>query len=340
MRGNRLNVHILNTPDPEAYQRLLRHLLPEIQLSFGHELPDPASFEVLVAGRPSAQQLKASPRLRTLVIPLAGLADATRQLLLDFPGLTVYNLHHNAALTAEMALALLLAAAKFIVPSDQALRRNDWRPHYLPVPAMSLQGKTALILGFGHVGRRIANACTALGMQVVAIRRHPERQIRPDYPAQVYAAQVSAAEIHGPEALNELLPRAEVLIIALPGTPETHGLLGEAELARLPAGAVLVNVGRGPIVDQHALYQALKTGHLLAAGLDVWYHYPASEAEWESTAPADEPFHELENVVLSPHRADGSNETEFLRMEHLAELLNTLARGETPPNAVDLTLGY
>lgn len=265
-----------------------------------------------------------------LVIPFAGLPDATREVLQDFPYLSVYNLHHNATLTAEMALALLLAAAKFIVPCDQALRRNDWRPHFQPPPALSLHGKTALILGFGHVGQRIGCACAALGMRIIAIRRHPQRPINLNY----------SAEIYSPEALTELLPQADAVLIALPGTPETHGLLGAAEISLMPPGAVLVNVGRGPIVDQHALFQALKGRRLRAAGLDVWYRYPSSEAEWENTSPADEPFHELENVVLSPHRADGSTETEILRMEHLAELLNAAARGEPLSNAVDLTAGY
>jgi phosphoglycerate dehydrogenase-like enzyme len=324
-----LNIHILNPPQQEAFQHLQSRLLPEIQLTVGQELPDPADFEVLVSGRPNRLQLAASPHLRILVIPFAGLPEVTRQVLLEFPNLCVYNLHHNAALTAEMALTLLLAAAKFIIPCDQALRRNDWRPRYLPPPALALHGKTALILGFGHVGERIGRACAALGMRIIAIRRHPERTIVLDFPV----------EVHGSEAINELLPQAEVVLIALPGTSETYGLLSGAEISLLPPGAVLVNVGRGPIVDQHALFQALKEGRLRAAGLDVWYHYPSNEAEWESTPPADEPFHKLENVVLSPHRADGSSETEILRMEDLAGLLNALARGE-PPDPVDLVAGY
>jgi phosphoglycerate dehydrogenase-like enzyme len=299
-------------------------------LTIGQELPEPATFEVLIAGRPSRQHLQASPNLRFLVIPFAGLPEVTHQILQGFPGLAVYNLHHNAALTAEMALALLLAASKFIIPCDQALRRNDWRPRYQPPPALSLHGKTALILGFGHIGQRIGRACVALGMRVIAIRRRPEQPADLDYPV----------EIHSLRALLELLPQADALLIALPGTPETSGLLGAAELSLLPPGAVLVNIGRGPIVDQHALFLALKEHRLRAAGLDVWYHYPTSEAEWENTSPADEPFHELENVVLSPHRAGGSSETEALRMEHLAKLLNVMACGITPPNAVDLTAGY
>ena len=285
---------------------------------------------MLVAGRPNRQQLQASPNLRIVVIPFAGLPDATRLVLQDFPNLVVHNLHHNAAITAEMALALLLAASKFIVPYDQALRHNDWRLRYQPPPALFLNGKTALILGFGHVGQHIGRACAALGMRIIAIRRHPEQPITLDFPA----------EIHGSEALKELLPQADAVLIALPGTSETYGLLGPAEISLLPSGAVLVNVGRGSIVDQHALFQALKERRLRAAGLDVWYRYPASETEWENTPPADEPFHELENVVLSPHRADGSSETEILRMEHLAELLNAVAYGEEPPNQVDMALGY
>jgi phosphoglycerate dehydrogenase-like enzyme len=309
---------------------LQSRLIPEICLTIGPDLPKPATFEILVGGRPTRQHLLASPNLRLLVIPYAGLPEVTRQLLHDFPHLAVHNLHHNASLTAEMALALLLAAAKFILPCDQALRRNDWRLRYQPPPALSLHGKTALILGFGHVGQRIGRACAALGMHIIALRRDPGRPTLVDYPV----------EIHGPEALVGLLPQADVLLIALPATPQTEGLLGAAELSLLPPGAVLVNVGRGPIVDQHALYQALKDRRLRAAGLDVWYHYPSSQAEWQNTPPADVPFHELDNVVLSPHRAGGSSETESLRMEHLAELLNVAARGEPPPNPVDLAAGY
>ena len=106
---------------------------------------------------------------------------------------------------------------------------------------MSLDGKTALILGFGQVGQRIGRACHALGMHVLALRRQPENTVPPvEYPV----------EIFGPAMLPQLLPRAHALIIALPATAATEALIGERELALLPPGAVLVNVGRGAIVDQ------------------------------------------------------------------------------------------
>ena len=324
-----LSVHLLDTPKPEALEQLKRHCDPGILFTTGQPSA-PGTYQVLVAGRPRLEHLAASPELRILVIPYAGLPAATRELLLGFPKLAVHNLHHNAALTAEMAMALLLAAVKSVLPCDRALRQNDWRPRYNPPPAISLEGKTALILGFGQVGQRIGRACHALGMQVLAVRRQAERPIPVEYPVELYS----------PATLPQLLPRAQVLLVALPATSATEGLLGEGELALMPRGAVLVNVGRGAIVEQAALYAALTSGQLGAAGLDVWYNYPHSQAEWVNTPPADYPFHTLDNVVLSPHRAGASMETESLRMTHLAELLNAIARGEPIPNRVNVQAGY
>ncbi len=166
-------------------------------------------------------------------------------------------------------------------------------------------------------------------MEVLAVQRHAER-----------GGDECAEEIHPLSALHDLLPRCHALLICLPHTRETTGLIGEAELSLLPEHAVLVNVGRGPIVNEAALYAALHNGSLYAAGLDVWYHYPADEDSRATTAPSAYPFGSLSNVVLSPHRAGGSLETEMLRMEHLAELLNAVARGGPVPNRVDLRAGY
>jgi phosphoglycerate dehydrogenase-like enzyme len=224
----------------------------------------------------------------------------------------------------------MLAAAKFILPADRALRQNDWRPRYQPLPAVSLNGKNALILGFGAVGQRVGLVCHALGMQIRAIRRNPQKPVFNSYPV----------EIGGPDALPAWIPSADVLLITLPATPQTENLIGEKEIRRLPGGAILVNVGRGAIVDQHALYVALKDGHLRAAGLDVWYNYPQQETDRANTPPAEFPFHELDNVVMSPHRAGASVDTEILRMTHLANLLNTIAEGKPVPNRVDLEAGY
>jgi len=150
----------------------------------------------------------------------------------------------------------------------------------------------------------------------------------------------TAVSLYAPSALPDLLPQAHALIICLPFTAETDGLIGARELALLPAGAVLVNVGRGKIVDEGALYEALHDGRLHAAGLDVWYNYPADENGRAHTLPATYPFHELDNVVLSPHRGGQTLDSDRLRMSHLANLLNHAARGEEMPNRLDLSRGY
>lgn len=333
------HVHLLNVLSPtEALDlaALHAHLDPGIRVTTGLALPDPASFDVLVAGRPTLAQLQASPNLRLLVIPFAGLPDETRSLLLDpangLGHVAVHNLHHNTVQTAEMALALLLAAARLIVPNDQALRRGDWTLRYDPPPVTILHGKTALILGYGGIGQQVGRVCQALGMRVLAVRRRPDAAERPD----------RATAIFGYHALPDLLPQADVLLITLPLTDETRGLIGEGELALLPAGALLVNVGRAAVVDEAALYGALRSGRLAGAGLDVWYRYPEDEASRSATLPSAYPLHELETVVMSPHigGAFGSAYTERARMAHLARLLNAAQRGEPVPNRVDLTLGY
>lgn len=330
-----LKVHLLNIfspSDPLEIAELRDQLAATIDVTTGDALPEPADFHILVSGRPTRAQLAASPNLQALIIPFAGLPEPTRQLVAEFPHVAVHNLHHNSAQTAEMAIALLMAAARRIVPIDRQFRRHNWTPRYEPPPEVILEGGTALILGYGAIGQRVARVCQALGMRILAVRIH----VQALSPADI------TAETHPPHHLHHLLPQANALIITLPQTDETEGLIGAAELAMLPQGALLVNVGRGAIVDEAALYEALRSGRLAAAGLDVWYQYPEQLAERTCTPPSRFPFNELDNVVMSPHRggAFGTHYTERARMVHLARLLNAAARDEPMPNRIDVTAGY
>jgi phosphoglycerate dehydrogenase-like enzyme len=182
-------------------------------------------------------------------------------------------------------------------------------------------------VGYGQIGQRVGRACRAMDMTVIATRRN---RVESDGMAEVYATS----------ELSKLLPRANAIIITAPLTPETRGLIGEHELALLPRGSILVNVGRGLIVDEAALFSALKSGHLAVAGLDVWYQYPNDEASRSDTPPSRFPFHELDNVVLSPHRGGDAKGIDVQRMAELAELLNRAARGEAMLNRVDINAGY
>lgn len=325
----KIRAHLLGALGEEQSAWLRAELSEDIDLTVGTSPPAPPDIQVLISGRPEEAVLDGSPSLESLVIPFAGLPDVTRERLLDRPHLRVYNLHHNAVITAELALSLLLAAAKCLLPLDRSLRKRDWRPRYRPSPSLLLEGKTALVLGYGRIGASIAGFCRALSMQVIATRRSQDRPDRQDdvtlYPASY---------------LHDLLPRSNTVIVTLPLTDETRGLLGARELALLPEGSVLVNVGRGPIVEQQALYDALRQGPLFAAGLDVWYNYPREENDRPDTPPADLPFHELDNVVMSPHRGGHSRETEKRRMRALARLLNAFPNGDPETNRVDVARGY
>ncbi len=315
---------------PDAVEFLEQGLASDVELLWGSEPPE--RYDVLIAGRPDRRYLTASPDLEALVIPFAGVPLSTRETLTDLPNLRVHNLHHNAEATAEMAITLLLASAKRIVPLDRAFRRHDWRPRYAEfTSSLLLDGKRGLVLGYGGIGQRIARVLAALGVHVTAVCRHPDKH---------RDAQHVGIDVRASQELPSLWPHADVVMIALPQTPETEGLIGADEIEQLPDHAVLVNVGRAPVVDQAALYEALRDGRLNGAGLDVWYNYPSNPDERANTPPADYPFGELDNVVMSPHRAGGGDVIEERRMAQLAELLNALARGETETQRVDLSLGY
>lgn len=311
---------------------LRQRIAEPVEFTSGALLPDPARYHVLIAGRPDRAFLEASPNLHAVITPFAGPPEETRRLLADYPHITLHNLHHNAIPTAEMALALLLAAARFIPLGDRLLRQGDWAARYDKPPEVVLHGQTALILGFGAVGQQIARLCAAFGMRVLAVRRN----IAAPLPADL------TAELFGPQRLHHLLPQAGALLVTLPLSEATRGLIGAHELALLPANALLVNVGRGGVVDEAALYEALHTRRLAAAGIDVWYHYPETEEDRAATFPSAYPFHELDNVVMSPHHggAPGAPLTEQRRLEELARLLGAAARGEPIPNRFDLAAGY
>ena len=196
-----LNVHLFEVFDDATLGALKTQLDSSIHLTAGSDVSPDA--HILIAGRPAREQLAAGLHLRAVIVPWAGVPEDTQKLLREFPHLTLHNLHHNAAATAETALALLLSAARFIVPIDQQLRANDWSPRYAPSRSIGLHDKTALIIGYGQIGRRVGRVCRALDMTVLAGRRQR-------------LEQDDVAEVHAIADLRRLLPRSHVLIITAP----------------------------------------------------------------------------------------------------------------------------
>jgi len=324
-----LRVHFNQISFSEFTDEFKSSLDPDIIITEGKTIPSPANYEVLVYPTPSREWLEASSKLKAVVIPWAGIPEKTLELMHQFPDISLHNIHHNKINTAELGLGLLLSAAKFIIPFDRALRNNDWTPRYEEPNTIRLQGKTVLILGFGAIGQTLGSYCLGLGMRVIATKKHVNK-----------GTYFQDVDIYPDSKLEELLPYADILLITLPLTHETNDLIGESELNSMPQGGILVNIGRGPIVNQYALYDALKNGHLRSAASDVWYNYPESRETINKTPPADVPFNELINFVMSPHRGGMVEGVERQRAEALAELLNAASRGLAIPNKVDITAGY
>lgn len=285
-----------------------------------------ASAQIAIGGFVPRGFLEAAPRLGWWIVPFAGIPAATRESLRARPGLAVVNSHFNAGYTAEHAFTLLLTLMKRILPGHEGLRRGDWRMRYEEAGSAELRGTRLLLIGYGAIGRAIVPWARAFGMRVSAIRRTPA-------PAPELDAVGTRAD------LPAFLAEADAIIAALPATPDTESFLGEAEFAALRPGAFLVNVGRGPAIDEAALHAALSSGRLGGAAIDTWWVYPADAPSRSCTPPSRLRFSEFANFVFSPHRASHVRERDEARIEDLARLLRAIIAG-TPVNVVDLEAGY
>lgn len=205
------------------------------------------------------------------------------------------------------AIALVLAAARKIVAADRAVREGRW--HIAPVaPLHRLAGRTLGLLGFGNIARATARKGRALGLRPIACDPYVD-------------AAVFAAEGVEPVDFETCLARAHVLSVHLPLTDATRGLLDRAALARLPQGAIFVNTSRGGVVDEAALVEALRTGRLAGAGLDVFAQEPL---------PTDHPLLGLPNVTVSGHIAFYSEESIQQMQRDAAEQVAQALRGVVP----------
>ncbi len=219
---------------------------------------------------------------------------------------------------ADHAVALVLALVRGIPEARDGQREQRWSRR----PLRRLAGLRALVLGWGGVGRGIARRLAALGFQVEGVRRRTAAAPAPDETSFV---------IHGPETWRAALARMDVLVLALPLTAQTRRIVGAGELAALPAGALVVNVGRGGTLDESALLEALRQGRLGGAALDVLEQEPP---------PPGHPLWTEPRLLLTPHLGR-SPETAPFRWEPLfVENLRRYAAGEPLLNVVDQEAGY
>lgn len=252
--------------------------------------------------------LKTAPDLRWVQTFSAGTDLAVYQEMLA-RGLTLTNsTGASAPAVAQTAVTGLLALARQFPRIVAAQRRHAWEPLYAEPEPREVEGQTALVIGTGPIGQEIGRLCRAFGLRTLGMRRDPAAGTPPGFDA-----------VAGFAALPELLPRTDWLILACPLTETTRGLIGASALALLPPGRHLINVSRGGVVEEDALLAALRSGHLAGAFLDVFTQEPL---------PADSPFWDLPNVIVSPHSAAASDGLPERVAAIFCDNLRRWARGE------------
>jgi phosphoglycerate dehydrogenase-like enzyme len=285
-----------------------------------HQLGD---ADVLVSMTFTKEMATAGPSLRLVQVPGAGLDRIDRAQLR--PGLALANAYGHEAGIAEYVFGTMIALSRDLQRLDQKLRAGQWESQWsvgAPAPPLwpELAGKTLGILGFGHIGEALARRAYAFDMKVCAVRR----QAQSDAPQGLMF-------VGGPERLDELLGVSDYLAITLSLSPETRGLIDARRLNLMKPSAYLVNVARAEIIDEWALYDALASGRVAGAALDVWYRYPTDAG---STAPATAPFHSLNNLIMTPHVSGWTEGMLEARASLIAGNIERTARGEAPLNAI------
>ncbi len=266
------------------------------------------------ATRVDPEVLAAAPRLKVVARAGVGLDNVDVQAATQAGVMVVNAPTSNIVSAAELAVGLLLAAARRIIPANESLRSGQWARH--TYSGVELYEKTLGIVGLGRIGVLVAQRLSAFGMRVVAY----DPYVQPGRAAQMGVRLVG---------LDELLAESDVISVHLPKTAETVGLIGAEELQRVRPGVILVNAARGGIVDEQALYAALKEGRIGAAGIDVFATEP----------PTDSPLLELDNVVATPHLGASTDEAQEKAGVAVARSVRLALGGELVPDAVNVQGG-
>ena len=311
---------------PEWLAKRLHEHFPDVEVM---QLSDYIGIEnqirdadAVVAWSLRAEQIKNGKKLRWIHSPAA----AVHQLL--FPELINSDIVLTNArdvhgpVVAEHVIALILALAKKIPQSVRLQTRHTWGQQELwddKPPTREIGGATLGLLGLGSIGRETAKRAAALGMRVVAVREHPEK------------GGENLAAVYGPVELDRMLAESDYVALCAPLTRQTQGIINAERLHRMKRDACLINVSRGPLVDEAALADALRNRTIAGGALDVFSREPL---------PAGSPFWDLENCLITPHSAAI---TERLWERHYAQISENLRRflaGQPLLGVVDKKKGY
>jgi phosphoglycerate dehydrogenase-like enzyme len=283
------------------------------------DLPD---AEVFVGPKFTLAMGTAARRLRLVQVAGAGTDGVDRTALPA--GVACANTFHHGQSIAEYVAMALIMLNRGILAQDSALRAGQWHSSVYDaslVQPSTLAGQTVGLVGFGHNGTLIWNLLRRFAMRGIAVA----------------ARNLPDATAHGldwigtPDRLSALLTEADAVVLSVPLGPETEGMIGAAELRAMKSSAVLVNIGRGPLIDEQALFEALRDREIGAAALDVWYRYPQESNKAE---PSRFPFGQLDNVLMTPHVSGVTADTFRGRVADIAGNITRLANNQPLKNLV------
>jgi phosphoglycerate dehydrogenase-like enzyme len=318
-------VHLLVLSNPAApYLRLLKRLPPSTVITVSNNgdylaREAPGADVILNAFSPSDLLRVVFPltkKLRWIHSLSAGVEKLLWPELIESPVLLTNGRGVYRRPLAEWAVG----AALFFAKDFRRLVRQQESGVWEQFEVEELHGRTLSIVGYGEIGRAVAEKARAFGMEVIALRRHPEISAGEDF-----------ATMSGPSQLHDMLKVSDYLLISVPSTPATNGMISDAEFAVMKPSAVIINIGRGSVVDEAALVRALREKRIRGAALDVFEREPLVDGH---------PLYGLSNVLLSPHCADHAEGMRDQAMEMFIRNFEHFIKGEPLENVVDKRAGY
>ncbi len=282
--------------------------------------PLAAEADAIVGGAPPVRPWPAVPRLKLFQIPWTGHEWTGPDRMPA--GVPVANCFEHETAIAEYVLLAMLEWRIGLGEMDARFRREGWGGRAVATGPRhgEVRGASVGILGYGHIGHEVALRARAFGMRVAGVRRSP------------VPCPPELEWLGTPDRLDELLGWSDFLIVACDLNEETRGLIDAGRLARMKPDGVLINVGRGKVVDEAALYRALAGRRIGGAVIDVWWQY--NEPGKPEVSPSAFPFHELDNVILTPHECAATDAVMERRWDFVADNLRRVAGGEEPENVL------
>jgi phosphoglycerate dehydrogenase-like enzyme len=311
---------------PGWFSERLRHEFPQLEVvhlpNYERVTEEIADAEIAISWSLRGEQIKAAKKLRWI----HSTAAAVHQLMtpeLRASDIVVTNARDvHGPVVAEHAIALAFALARRLPQAVKHQQQKHWAQHDLwnarPRPR-ELSGATMTIVGMGGIGRPLAKLAKSVGMRVVGVREHPERS----------GGAVDA--VYGYDELDRALCEADFVVLAVPVTPKTHHLMNAQRMAQLKPDAYLINVGRGVLIDEAALAEALRAGSFAGAALDVTTDEPL---------PPESPLWGMDNVLITPHIAGLTDRMWERHYAHYTENLRRYLAGEPLLWIVDKQRGY